>query len=158
MFDYIQLVSSFINDPLFISLILGVLPISEVRGAAIYAFSVNQPFLIIPAMLANMAVCPVILLLWKIVNIPKIASFVFGKSLESKLLKFGKNYESQGIAALILFIGIPLPLTGVYTGTLLAEILGINRKKILLSSVIGVILAALIMYLILSGSFTLLQF
>jgi uncharacterized membrane protein len=155
MFDYIQAISSFISDPVTVSFVLGALPISEVRGAAIYSFSINQPSLIIPAILANIAVCPLILLFWKILNIPKIASLILGKSLESRLLKFGKSYESQGILALILFIGIPLPLTGVYTGTLLAEILGIKREKILFASIIGVLLSASIMYLILSGFFSL---
>ena len=152
MLDYfLGIISSSIANPVIVSVILGILPVSEIRGAAIYSFSIGQPILILPAMVANIIVCPLILLFWDVINIPKIASTILGGSLEKKLLKFGRNYEKQGLLALILFIGIPLPLTGVYTGTLLAELLGIKRRNILLASVIGVVLATVIMFFALGG-------
>jgi len=151
MFDYITWFSSTIQDPILISIILGALPISEVRGAVIYAFSISQPWLILPAIISNLFVCPLILLLWKTINIPKLGSLILGNSLESRLLKLGKNYEKYGIVALIFFIGTPLPATGVYTGTLLAELLGIKRRNILIASMIGVFLSALITSIIVNG-------
>ena len=152
MLDYfIGLITSSIANPLIVSMLLGALPISEIRGAAIYVFSIGQPLLIIPAMISNIIVCPLILLFWDLVKIPKIASLILGSSIEKKLLNFGKSYEKQGLLALILFIGVPLPLTGVYTGTLLAELLGIKRKNILVASILGVILATAIMFLVLGG-------
>ncbi len=152
MFEFIiQAIIEMLNNPLLVSLILGALPISEIRGASFYAFSIGQPLLILPAMFSNMLVCPLILLFWDLVRIPKIAELILGRSLEHKLLKFGKSYETQGLLALILFIGIPFPLTGVYTGTLLANILGIKRKKILFASVLGVMLATFVMFILLGG-------
>ncbi|MCS7109178.1 MAG: small multi-drug export protein [Candidatus Micrarchaeota archaeon] len=141
------------QDPLIISLILGALPVSEVRGAAIYAFSIGKPDLILFAILSNILVCPLILIFWKILRIRKLGEIIIGKSLKEKLHRFSKQYESQGMLAIIIFVGIPFPATGVYTATFLAELLGISRWKILLSSVIGVLLSALIMSLLLSNIF-----
>lgn len=141
------------HNPITVSFMLGALPVSEVRGAAIYAFSVNDPSLIFPAILSNILICPLILLFWKVLKIQKIGEIILGKSLEHKLHKLSKSYEAQGILALIIFISLPFPATGVYTGTLLAEILGIKRSKIIIASSIGVIISALIMFLILSNIF-----
>jgi uncharacterized membrane protein len=157
MLDYISWFSSAINDPILVSIILGAFPVSEVRGAVIYAFSISQPWLILPAIISNILVCPLILLLWKAINIPKLGSLILGKSLESKLLKLGKEYEKYGIIALILFIGIPLPATGVYTATLLGELLGIKRRNLLFASVIGVLLSAILTSIVVTRVFSLLS-
>lgn len=140
-----------IQNPFITSFILGALPVSEVRGAVIYAVSINQPVVIIPAIMSNILISPLILLFWDYLNIPKIGRFILGSKLEKRLLEFGKKYEAQGLIALILYIGIPLPLTGVYTATLLAELLGIKREKILVSSIIGVLLAAIITFILFGG-------
>ncbi|MCX8202368.1 MAG: small multi-drug export protein [Candidatus Micrarchaeota archaeon] len=131
-----------LQNPFIVSFILGMLPISEVRGAVIYAFSIDQPLAIIPAIFSNILICPVILLFWKMLNVQKIGEFILGKSLDKKLLRFSKNYESQGILALIVFIGIPFPATGVYTATFLAEMIGISRWKIIAGSALGVLISA----------------
>ena len=152
MFDaIIAAVIQAIGNPLLVSVVLGFLPVSEVRGAAIYAFSVGQPWLIVPGALANMIACPVILLIWDIVNIPYWGKLILGKRLESKLLSFGKHYENQGLVALTVFMGLPIPLAGVYSGTLIAELIGIKRRHIILSAVAGVTLAAIFMFIFLGG-------
>ncbi len=151
--ETISILIQTLHEPITISFLLGALPVSEVRGAAIYAFSVNDPSLIFPAVVSNILICPLILLLWKTLRIQKIGECILGKSLDSKLHKLSKSYETQGLFALIIFIGLPFPATGVYTGTLLAEILGIKRSKILVASIIGVLMSASIMFLILSNIF-----
>lgn len=85
-----------IGSPLLIAIALGVLPIAEVKGAAIYAFSVGQPWLIIPAAITNIVACLLILLLWDIINVPYWGRLILGQSLEKRLLDFGKDYESRG--------------------------------------------------------------
>ena len=152
MFEFIiDAIIQGIGNPLIVAVVLGFLPISEVRGAAIYAFSINQPWLIIPAAMANMLVAPVILFFWNIVNIPYWGKLILGKRLEGKLLGMGKHYESQGFLAIAIFIGIPLPLTGVYSGTLVAELLGIKRKHTLVAACVGVVMATVLMFLFLGG-------
>jgi uncharacterized membrane protein len=52
--------------------------------------------------------------------------------------------EKYGYAGLALFVAIPLPITGAYTGTLGAWILGMNRRKTMLAVLGGVIIAGVI--------------
>ena len=52
---------------------------------------------------------------------------------------------------LILFVGIPLPGTGAWTGSLLAVMLGMNRKKSFICILLGVALAAIIMSILSYG-------
>jgi uncharacterized membrane protein len=146
MLDIVSFLIGLIDNPLIISLVLGALPISEIRGAAIYAFSIGQHWLILPAMLANILVAPIILLFWNILNIPYWGKLILGKRLEERLLSLGKQYDTQGAIAIAIFIGIPLPLTGVYTGTLIAELLGIKRSHTILAAIAGVCIAAALMY------------
>ncbi|VVB74085.1 Putative small multi-drug export protein [uncultured archaeon] len=151
MFDIIAAIIQAVGNPVLVAFVLGFLPVSEVRGAAIYAFSVGQPWLIIPGAIGNILACPIILAIWDIVNIPFWGRLILGKRLEKRLLDFGKHYERQGLVALTIFMGLPIPLTGVYTGTLIAELFGIKRRYILLTAVAGVALAAIFLFFFLGG-------
>ena len=55
--------------------------------------------------------------------------------------------------ALFLFVGIPLPGTGAWTGTLAASFLDLEWKKSVVAVMAGVVLAGLIMYLVSIGAF-----
>ncbi|MFH1285789.1 MAG: small multi-drug export protein [Candidatus Micrarchaeota archaeon] len=134
--------------------ILGALPISEVRGAAIYAFSMGQPWLIIPGILGNILACPAILVLWDVINIPWFGKKILGSRVEAKMKQMGEKYQVYGMLGIAVFVGIPLPITGVYSATLIAMLLQIRRAHILQAAVIGVLAAAVIMYLALSGIFS----
>jgi len=140
-----------IGNPPLVAFVLGFLPVSEVRGAAIYAFSIGQPWLILPGAIGNFLACPVILLIWDIVNIPYWGKLILGRRLEKKLLDFGKHYETKGLIALTIFMGLPIPLAGVYTGTLIAKLFGIKRRYILLTAAAGVALASIFLFLFLGG-------
>ncbi len=61
--------------------------------------------------------------------------------------KFMKKYEKWGEIALILFVAIPLPVTGAWTGSLAAVLFGIKPSRALLFITIGVILSASIVAL-----------
>ena len=56
-----------------------------------------------------------------------------------------EKYEFWG---LLFFVGIPLPGTGAWTGSLIAALLGMDKKKTFGAIVCGVLLASVIMYLI----------
>lgn len=56
--------------------------------------------------------------------------------------------EKYGMLGIMIFIGIPLPITGVYTGTAGAWILGLNRKKTILAALGGVVMSGLIVSII----------
>ena len=55
--------------------------------------------------------------------------------------KLKPNVEKYGFWGLSLFIGIPLPMTGAYTGAAGAYALGMNRRQFMLANVVGVLLA-----------------
>ncbi|MFQ5406221.1 MAG: COG2426 family protein [Candidatus Micrarchaeia archaeon] len=154
MFDEITAqLAVFLGNPLYVALFLGFLPISEVRGAAIYAFSVGQPWLIVPAAISNILAAPVILAIWDLINIPWWGRLILGEKIERRMRQMGDKYEHYGVFGIALFVGIPLPVTGAYTGTLIARLLGIKRRKILLAVVLGVAASSVVMYLLLSGLF-----
>ena len=64
-----------------------------------------------------------------------------------------KAKDSEMSVALFLFVGIPLPGTGAWTGTLAASFLDLEWKKSVVAVMAGVVLAGLIMYLVSIGAF-----
>ena len=69
---------------------------------------------------------------------------------QHRIKKYVEKYGEFGIA---VFIGIPLPGSGVYTGALAAYLIGLKFKKFILANVIGVLMAGIIVTLIIvSGS------
>ena len=141
---------------------VSMLPLIELRGAIPYAVAFNLPLLnsYIIAILGNMLPVPFIfffarkILEWgKDVSFAPFAKFCRfciekGEKGKEKLLSSSKN----GIyIALLLFVGVPLPGTGAWTGTLAASFLDLDFKKSVLAVMGGVILAGIIMGLLSSG-------
>ena len=69
---------------------------------------------------------------------------LFDKFVERARKKLHDKLEKWGWLCVALFVGIPLPMTGVWTGVLGAWALGVDRKKTMLSVVIGVIISGAI--------------
>jgi uncharacterized membrane protein len=145
-----------LEEPLLHALLLGAAPVSEVRGAVIYALGIGEPWLVVPAAIANFLAAILLLLLWDFLRVEKIGRFVLGKRLHSRIVDASAKYEHYGVFGLALFIGVPLPVTGVYTGVLVAKILGIKKRVILAASAIGVAFSATVSYALVSGALTLL--
>jgi len=68
-----------------------------------------------------------------------------------KARKNYKKYEKYEMIGLALFVGIPLPGTGVYSGTLIAYIFGLKRKKAFFSIALGALIAGMIVTMITAG-------
>lgn len=139
------------------SFLLGAVPISEVRGAAIFAFQQGDPSLVLYGIAGNIAAALALIMLWDLLQIEKIGRFITGARLEKRIEDFKKNHELGETIALAIFIGIPLPITGVYTGVLVGKILNISDRKLFVASIAGILMAALIMCLALSGVFSFLS-
>ena len=133
--------------------IISMLPILELRGGLIAASVLKIDLL--PALLicitGNILPIPFILLfITKIFNLLKKTKLLrpIVEKLEKKALskqdKIGK-YEFWG---LLLFVGIPLPGTGAWTGALLASMLDMKLKKSVPPIFLGILLAAAIMTII----------
>ena len=61
------------------------------------------------------------------------------------------SIEKYGFWGLVLFIGVPLPGTGAWTGCLIATLLRMDKKKAFLAAILGVIMASIIMMLVSYG-------
>ena len=136
--------------------IISLMPILELRGgliaAALLGLSPLKSYII--CIIGNILPVPFILLL-----INKILSWMrtsrhFSKIanwLDKKVEKHKGQIEKYGYLGVILFVGIPLPGTGAWTGSLIASVLEMNRKKTFLAVCIGVLMASIIMMILSFG-------
>ena len=138
--------------------IISMLPILELRGGLIAASLLKLPPLesYIIAIVGNVIPVPFILLLinrilrameksrFKLFN--KIHSF-----LHKKIMKNKDSIEKYGFWGLVIFVGIPLPGTGAWTGAIIAAFLEMDRKKAFLGILLGMLMASIIMMIISFG-------
>lgn len=143
---------------------ISMIPLIELRGAIPYAIGFNLPLLpsYIIAIIGNMLPVPFIfffarkVLEWgkdvKFKPFAKFCRFCIEKGEKAKKALLAKSDKGIYIA-LLLFVGIPLPGTGAWTGTLAASFLDLDFKKSVIAVCGGVILAGIIMGLLSSGVF-----
>ena len=136
-----------------------MLPIIELRGAipmgAAFGLPWWQTYLI--AIVGNMLPVPIILLFvktvltWmagcKVKFFNKVANKMFEKAAKNK-----DKIEKYAFWGLTLFVAIPLPATGAWTGTLVAALFDMKFWKSLLSALVGVLIAGVVMTLISYGA------
>lgn len=130
--------------------IISVLPVLECRlgmFTAIVLLKMNPFVGFIISFLGNILPIPFILLLINWIfeilkKVPVINKLVFW--LEEKTLKKRDKIDKYGIWGLLLFVAIPLPGTGGWTGALLASLLHLDRKKSFGVICVGVFIAGLI--------------
>lgn len=144
---------------------ISMVPLIEIRGAIPYAltqielgYPLNFVLCCVLAVLGNMLPVPIIFFFARKVlewgKDKKVIGKFFTFCLE-KGHKGGKKLEEKAgrglYWALFLFVGIPLPGTGAWTGTLAASILDMDFKKSVLAILCGAMLAGVIVGLICSG-------
>ncbi len=71
---------------------------------------------------------------------------IYIKKLHNRIKKFEKRYAALGFLALVLFVAVPLPGTGAWSG-LVSWILGLNRKKSIIAISLGILIAGLLIFL-----------
>ena len=137
-----------------IACVISMVPLIELRGAVPYAIAMGLPVLpaYIVCIIGNMLPVPFIYFFARKVLVWGKDKPVIGKFFTFCLEKGeqgGKKLEQKAggglYAALFLFVGIPLPGTGAWTGTLAASILDMDFKKSILAVIGGVVLAGIIM-------------
>ena len=136
--------------------IISMLPLLELRGGLLAASILNVSFLpgYILSILGNVLPIPFLLLfLEKILN--WLGKFKSTKKIvnkfEKKVLSKKDQIDKYGYIGLMLFVGIPLPGTGAWTGAGLAVLLRLDKKKSSIAIFLGVILASIIMSIISYG-------
>lgn len=136
--------------------LISLMPILELRGGLIAAalLDLNPVSSYIISIIGN--ILPVPFILWFINSIlewmrnskrfKKVA-----KWLDKKVKKNKDSIEKYGFWGLVLFVGIPLPGTGAWTGCLIASVLEMDRKKSFLAAAIGIVMASIIMMILSFG-------
>lgn len=134
--------------------LISMVPLIEIRGAIPYAVGFGLPLVpsILVAVVGNMLPVPIIFLFArKVLEWGKEKKYIggfFTWCLE-KGEKGGRKLEAKAgkglYWALFLFVGIPVPGTGAWTGTLAASILDMDFRKSTLAVMGGVLLAGAIM-------------
>ena len=147
--------------------IVSMVPLIELRGAIRYAVAfiqagspLNLPLCYVIAVLGNMLPVPFIFFFARKVLEWGCDKPVIGKFFTFCLEKGHKGGEKlkekagRGLfVALLLFVGIPLPGTGAWTGTLAASILDMDFKQSVTAVMLGVVLAGIIMGIVSAGVF-----
>ena len=138
--------------------IISLMPILELRGGLLAAALLGLdplPSYII-SIIGNVLPVPFILLLitkilaWmrnsKVKLFNKIANW-----LDEKVEKHKGQIEKYGYWGVVLFVGIPLPGTGAWTGSLIASVLNMDKKKTFGAVMLGLIMASIIMMILSFG-------
>ena len=142
--------------------LVSMVPLIELRGAIPYAVGFNLPLIpsYIIAIIGNMLPVPFIFLFARRILVWGSDKKYIGKFFNwclKKGKKGGQKLEKKAgkglYWGLFLFVGIPLPGTGAWTGTLAASILDMDFKKSVLAVMGGVIFAGIIMGVLSLGVF-----
>ncbi len=140
-----------IVPPWLTTLIVAALPISEVRGAiplavGVYGFSPLDAYLI--SVLGNLLpIAPLLLFLGPVSDF--LRRFSLGDRFFTWLFartrrKYIKDHEKFGLTALAIFVAIPLPMTGAWTGCAIAFLLGFRFWPALAAIAAGVLIAGVV--------------
>ncbi len=146
---------SFMPKEVFVFLV-SMLPIIELRGGLVVASLLKIPLLEanILCIIGNIIPIPFILLF-----IRKLFGFMkkhnifkgFVEKLEQRALKKSEGAEKGEFVFLLLFVGVPLPGTGGWTGSLIASLLEKDIKKASIAIFFGILMAAVIMDIVSYG-------
>lgn len=135
---------------------LALLPISELRGALPYAYfnGLSLPVSYLLAVGTNALVSPLVFVflssLHKLFYHIGIYRKIFDHTVRRARYKLEKKVKRFGYFGVMIFVGIPFPITGAYTGTLGAWILGLEKRKTILAACGGVIISGLIVSILIT--------
>lgn len=140
-------------SPKAVIFIISLMPILELRGGLLAASLLKIPEIeAIPiSIIGNILPIPFILLFIKhIFKWMKKINLFRGliEKLEKRAMSKSDKIQKYEFVGLMLFVGIPLPGTGAWTGALIASLLGIDIKKSSLAILCGIMIATVIMYFV----------
>jgi len=134
--------------------LISMVPLIEQRGAipvGIIAYHLNPLTVFLVSLLGSAVPAPFVyfffnrILAWMKTNkiLPKFTAFI-----EKKVQKGAKQVEKYMEIGLTIFVGIPLPTTGLWTGSAIAAFLGLDFKKSMVCVFLGGIISAIIITVI----------
>ena len=136
--------------------IISMIPILELRGGLLAAslLKISAAKAIPLCVIGNIIPIPFILLfIRKIFKVMKKTKLFHGLivRLENRAMRKSDQVKKYEFWGLMLFVGIPLPGTGAWTGSLIASLLDVDIKKSSLAILSGIVLATIIMYIVSYG-------
>lgn len=144
--------------------LLSLAPISELRGAIPYAMACGIPFYGAYALgvFFNALVAPLVYLFLNtfhrlLYRWNRYAAF-FDRFVGKAQAKIHDKVEKYGYWGILIFVAIPLPITGAYTGTVGSWILGLDKTKTMLAVIGGVMISGLIVTTVVTLGLTGLEF
>jgi uncharacterized membrane protein len=136
-------------------IILTLLPFLELRASIPYGiFSTNLGWgwVFMICVLVNIILAPVVYYLFleliQLFRKIKMIDYCYQKTVVRTQRRVHKYVEKYGVLGLAIFIGIPLPGSGVYSGALAADLLGFKFKDFFKAAIIGVVVAGIIVLLV----------
>ncbi len=136
--------------------IISMIPILELRGGLVAASLLQVPITTaIPiCIIGNVIPVPFILLfirqIFKLLrNVKGIGGLI--RKLEARAMGKSDSIRKYEFWGLVLFVGVPLPGTGAWTGSLIAALLEVDFKKAILAVLLGIAMATVIMSVVSYG-------
>jgi uncharacterized membrane protein len=134
---------------------LTLMPFLELRASIPYGILVKQMNIVsvfIICVITNIILAPVVyIFVDKFIHVFfyfKPLEKLYHKYVDKTQKKIHKYVEKYGILGVAIFIGIPLPGSGVYSGALGSYVLGLGFRKFMLAAVLGVLIAAVIVTIV----------
>ena len=127
--------------------LISLLPVIELRGSIPVGYYKGLPWYtnMITSIIGNLLPVPFILLfVVKVFEFMKKRNIMVGfiEKIEKRAMSRSDSIANKEFIGLMLFVAIPLPGTGAWTGALIAALLQFNRKKSFMYICIGVLIAA----------------
>jgi uncharacterized membrane protein len=129
--------------------LISLVPAVELRGSiplALALSDIHPLFVFLICVALNLLVIPLTFKVLDLFAPPLIRRSRWIASIFAWFLRRGHG-RKWGLVGLAAFVGIPLPVTGAYTGTLMAYLLGMKRGRAALAIAVGVVIAGLIVTL-----------
>lgn len=147
-------------NPILELIIVTLLPFLELRASIPYGIlglGMNWTTVFIVCVITNIILGIVVyFFIDYIVLLAKKIKFIgrmYDRYVEKTQKKIDKYVEKYGEWSVAVFIGIPLPGSGVYSGALAAHLIGLKKRKFLIANIVGVLIAGVIVTIIsVSGS------
>lgn len=149
------------------AILLTLMPVTELRAglpvAMLYAQDKGISLLLIFILIVLINILLIFFIfffldhLHKLLMNFKVYNRVFNASLkrfQKRVDKFEKRHATLGFLALVLFVAVPLPGTGAWSGCLASWLLGLDRKKSIMAIALGVLIAGLLIFLGMLGFFS----
>lgn len=142
--------------------LIAMLPLAELRGAIPYAWALKIEWwkALLVSIVGNMV--PVFFILWLLEPVSawlmahsRIFERFFNWLFARTRKKLEKKYELYEGLALAIFVGIPLPVTGAWTGSVAAFVFGIPYRKALFWIFLGVCIAGVVVTAVMATGTTL---